>query len=485
MIIVRCPCKGSDFDYRWINERQETNVNKKDSESKPTLSRRKFVQTGTKLVAAGAALNVVAPGSLTLARSAHAFGSDTIKLGLIGAGGRGTGAAVQAINNKSMNVELTVVGDAYRNRLESSLNGIRTGLEDIEEGYSAKAKVPTDKLFHGFDAYRKVIESDCDMVILATPPGFRPLHFEAAVQAGKHVFMEKPVAVDAPGVRRVLAAGDLAKQKGLVVQVGLQRRHEEAYRQVIAELQNGAIGDLICSRVYWNNPGVWVNPRQAVQTELDYQMRNWYYFNWLCGDHIVEQHIHNVDVIHWLLNDYPVLAQGQGGRQVRTGPDHGQIFDHHFVEYTFANGHKMFSQCRHMPETWDAVSEFVHGSNGWADISAGRIYDKNNQLVFRARGSRGGWQQEHVNMFADIAAGKIPNETEYGAKSTMASIQGRLATYTGVPIDWEKAINSNISLCDVDSLKTLNDAPPVKPDENGRYPIPIPGPGRRDVIDWE
>jgi myo-inositol 2-dehydrogenase / D-chiro-inositol 1-dehydrogenase len=456
-------------------------MNEKKSSTNSNVSRRQFIHTGSKLVAAGAAMNLISSDQIALARAAHVGGSDTIKLGLIGAGGRGTGAVVQAIDNKSMNVELTAIGDVFENRLRGSLSAIPVELGEENAG---KVKVPESHQFHGFDAFQRVLDTDCDMVILATPPGFRPLHFEAAVNAGKHVFMEKPVAVDAPGVRRVLTAGQIAAQKGLVVQVGLQRRHEEAYRQMISELQNGAIGDLICSRVYWNNPGLWVNPRRPGQSELEYQMRNWYYFNWLCGDHIVEQHIHNIDVIHWLLNDFPVRAQGQGGRQVRTGIDHGQIYDHHFVEYTFANGHKMFSQCRHMPDTWDQVSEYVHGSNGSADISGGRIFDKNGNEIFRARGTRNGHHQEHINMFADIAAGKIPNEADYGAKSTMASIQGRLATYTGLPIDWDKAINSQISLCNVDALESMDSEAPVQPNEEGRYPIPMPGSSKKDVIDW-
>jgi myo-inositol 2-dehydrogenase / D-chiro-inositol 1-dehydrogenase len=452
-------------------------VSNPKSEPSSSVSRRQFIHAGSTVIAAGAVMNAILPNQRALARSVHASGSDTIKLGLIGAGGRGTGAVVQAMNNQSMNVELTAIGDAFENRMKSSLDGIRHEQKD-------KVNVPESHQFFGFDAFRKVIDTDCDMVVLATPPGFRPLHFEAAVNAGKHVFMEKPVAVDAPGVRRVLAAGEIAKQKGLVVQVGLQRRHEEAYRQTISELQNGAIGDLICSRVYWNNDGVWCNPRQPNQTELEYQMRNWYYFNWLCGDHIVEQHIHNVDVINWLLNDYPVKVQGQGGRQVRTGMDHGEIYDHHLLEYTFANGHKMFSQCRHIPGTWSQVDEFVHGSEGWCHIGAGRIFNKDGKEIFLANGSRAGHQQEHVNMFADIASGKIPNETEYGAKSTMTSIIGRLATYTGLELDWNKAIDSKISLADVDALQTLNDAAPVVPDENGRYAIAMPGAKVNNIIDF-
>jgi len=460
-----------------MNHENETSVtNESESTDLSQVSRRNFIANSAKLTAAGALVGSVLP-SLPLARSAHVRGSDTVKLGLIGAGGRGAGAVVQAMNTTSCNIELTAIGDAFMNRVDGSL-------QSIKREHGEKVRVPDSGRFAGFDAYQGVIDSDVDMVILATPPGFRPLHFETAVNAGKHVFMEKPVAVDAPGVRRVLAAGELATQRGLLVQVGLQRRHEEAYREIIEKLRDGAIGDLIYSRVYWNNPGVWVNPRRPEQTELEYQMRNWYYFNWLCGDHIVEQHIHNIDVINWLLNDYPVSAQGQGGRLVRKGKDYGQIFDHHMVEYTYANGHKMISQCRHMPDCWNEVAEYVHGTNGWADISRGRIFNKDGETIFRSRASRNGHQQEHHNLFQDYIEGKRPNETEYGAKSTFASILGRLATYTGIVLKWDDAINSKISLGDLDSLKTMDDVPPVLPDENGDYPVAVPGTGIRDVIDF-
>ncbi len=444
-------------------------------------SRREFLRNGSRIAVAGAAVGSMIVPKLSIARSAHAFGSDTVKIGLVGCGGRGTGASVHAMNTTSGNVELTAMADAFEDRLQNSL-------KTCAKEHADKVRVPEANQFVGFDGYQDVLASDIDMVILATPPGFRPLHFEAAVNAGKHVFMEKPVAVDAPGVRRVLAAGDLAKQKGLLVQVGLQRRHERAYRETIAELQNGAIGDLICTRVYWNGAGVWTRPRNAEQTELEYQMRNWYYFNWICGDHIVEQHIHNLDVGNWLMNDYPVTANGMGGRQVRVGQDTGQIFDHHAVEFTYDNGHKMISQCRHMPDCWNSVSEHVHGSKGFADVSAGVIYDMDGNEIFKCKegkGQREGHQQEHHDLFADLRNGILPNETEYGAKSTMTAIFGRLATYTGKELQWEDAINSEVSLADVDAFHGMNDAAPVKPDENGNYPIPVPGTGYKDILDWE
>ncbi len=439
-------------------------------------SRRDFIKSSSMLVAGGAV-----GSSLSLARSAHAAGSDSMRVGLIGCGGRGRGAAVQALN-ASEGSRLTAMGDVFTDRLQEAY---RT----VKGRHKERVEVPEDRKFLGMDAYKRVLDSDCDFVILATPPGFRPLHFEAAVEAGKHVFMEKPVASDAFGVRRVLAAGDKAKEKGLAVAVGLQRRHERVYQEVIAELQNGAIGDINCIRVYWNGGGVWCRTREEFKpkTELEYQMRNWYYFNWLCGDHIVEQHIHNLDVGNWLMNDFPVEANGMGGREYRGSKndldkfrkDRGQAFDHFSIEYTFGNGAKMFSQCRHIPNCWNQVREYCHGSKGWADIHDGKIYGPDGKEIWRvkdARQKRNGHQVEHNDLFATLRGGDIPTpEYEYGAKSTMTAILGRMVAYSGQQIRWDDAINSKIQLADFDALSNFNDPAPVQPDENGDYPVAIPG----------
>ena len=438
--------------------------------SQSNASRRDFIKTSSLLVAGGAVA-----GGLSISRSAHAAGSDEIKIGLVGCGGRGTGATVQALNTMKKEdikpngpVKLMAMADAFGDRLQGSYRTIKSR-------HGEHVDVPQDRQFTGFDAYKRVLESDIDMVILATPPGFRPLHFEAAVKAGKHVFMEKPVAVDGPGVRRVLAANEEAKKKGLAVAVGLQRHHEKRYQETIARIKDGAIGDLSYTRVYWNGGGVWVRPRQEGQTELEYQMRNWYYFNWLCGDHIDEQHIHNLDVSNWLLDDYPVEANGMGGREVRDGIDHGQIFDHHFIEYTYGNGVKMYSQCRHIKGCWNSVSEYAHGSKGSANLS-GAIYDKSGDLVWKyGSGGGGGHQEEHYDLFAALRRGELPNEAEYGAKSSMTAVLGRMATYSGKVIKWDAAINSERALADVDSFKSMKDEAPVQPNAEGRYPIPAPG----------
>ncbi|MCR9115577.1 MAG: Gfo/Idh/MocA family oxidoreductase [bacterium] len=435
-----------------------------DSKSPNTTSRRNFIKTGSSLLVAGGA---VAASGLNVANAAHAYGSDAIKIGLVGCGGRGTGAAIQALNTEG-EVHLMAMGDAFSDRLQGSLRAIKGKHGD-------KVKVTPETQFVGFDAYKKVLDADIDLVILATPPGFRPLHFEAAVNADKMVFAEKPVATDPAGVQRFLNAAKVAKEKGLAVQVGLQRRHEQAYKETIAQLQEGAIGDILLSRAYWNGGGVWVRPRQEGQTELEYQMRNWYYFNWLCGDHITEQHIHNLDVINWLKDSYPVSANGMGGREVRDDIEYGQIFDHHFVEFTFADGSKCYSQCRHIKGCWNSVSEHAHGTNGSVDIGGGKIYDAKGKMTWSTKGKRGGHQEEHHDLFREIRAGNTPFEAEYGAKSTMTSILGRMATYSGKIVTWDEALNSGKSLADVDAMTSMKDKAPVQPNDKGLYDIPVPG----------
>ena len=426
-------------------------------------TRRDFIKATSTLLAGGAMV-----GSLPISKAAHSFGSDEIKIGLVGCGGRGTGAATQALdtNSPENRIKLTAVADPFQFRIDAALKSIRKQHPDRVD--------VTDRNFVGVDAFKRLIESDIDMVILTSPPGFRPLHFETAVKAGKHVFMEKPVATDAPGVRRVLEANKLAKEKKLVVAVGLQRHHESGYQDTIKKLQDGAIGDIILTRCYWNGDGVWTRERTPEQSELEYQMNNWYYFNWLSGDHICEQHIHNLDVINWLMDGPPVEAQGQGGRQVRTGKDSGQIFDHHFVEFTYKNGVKLLSQCRHIPGCWSAVSEFAHGSKGWCNIGTGKIYDRDNKEIWKARANEQGHAKEHFDLFAQIRKGEIPNEGDYGAYSTMTAIFGRMATYTGKSLKWDDCLNSKVSLANTDAMTSFKNDAPFYP-EDGKYWVPTPG----------
>ena len=433
-----------------------------------SASRRNFIKGSGMMLAGGA----IVGNNLQVARGAHAFGSDRVRIGLIGCGGRGTGAAIQALNTEGQ-TRLVAMADVFENQLQTSYRTIKSK-------HPEKIDV-RDSRFAGLDGYRKVLEHDVDLVILATPPGFRPEHFEAAVEAGKHVFMEKPVATDAPGVRRVLAAGEQATEKGLAVQVGLQRHHEFRYRECLDRLREGAIGDPVFARVYWNGGGVWVRPRKADQSELEYQLRNWYYFNWLCGDHITEQHIHNLDVINWLVGSHPLEAQGQGGREVRDGVNHGQIFDHHMVEFTYEGGLRMLSQCRHIRGCWNSVSEHVHGTRGYCEISKARIFDHRGKLRWQSETKEiqgKGWQQEHHDLFAALRRGERPNETRYGAESTMTAILGRMATYGGKIVKWDQALKSDLRLADTTALRSLKDPAPVQPDEQGRYEVPVPGQSR-------
>jgi len=440
-----------------------THAKKPNTDTHSNGSRRNFIKDGSLLIAGG-----TIGGGLNVGRVAHAYGSDLIKVGLIGCGGRGTGAAVQALNTSGGGVRVTALADVFANNVQTAYRSIKSEHGDKVD----------DKRFVGLDAYQELLATDVDLVILATPPGFRPLHFEKAVEAGKHVFMEKPVAVDAPGVRRVLAAGKLAQSKGLAVQVGLQRHHELRYQECIAKLHEGAIGDPIFARAYWNAAGVWTRPRRKEQTELEYQLTNWYYFNWLCGDHINEQHIHNIDVINWVMRGHPVEAQGQGGREVRKGSNTGQIFDHHMIEFTYDSGVKMLSQCRHIPGCWSDVAEHVHGTGGYCDVSAAKIFDRKSNLVWESEAKEvngKGWQQEHHDLFAALRDGQLPNETEYAAVSTMTAIMGRMASYSGKVVKWDDAFNSKVSLANVDAMHSLTDIAPLLPSEKSEYEVAIPG----------
>jgi predicted dehydrogenase len=396
---------------------------------------------------------------------------DTIKVALIGCGGRGTGAAKQALLSKQ-NVKLVAMADAFRDRLDESYNA----LVSDDEGASVKDRVlvKDDAKFVGFDAYQKAI-SLADVVILATPPGFRPIHFEEAIKQGKHVFMEKPVATDPAGVKRVLESAAIAKQKKLNVVVGLQRHYQTSYRELYKRVKDGMIGEITSGQVWWNNDGVWVKMREAGQTEMEYQMRNWYYFNWLCGDHINEQHIHNLDVMNWFKGAYPVKAQGMGGRQVRTGKEYGEIFDHHYVEFQYADGTVMNSQCRHIKGTYAKVDELLIGTKGVVKCGAAEI-QKNGKTVysFDKKTENDPYQSEHDELFAAIAKGEYKfADAENGAKSTMTAIMGRMATYSGQVMDWDNVLNSGINI--MPPKFAWDAAPPVLPDANGFYPVAVPG----------
>ncbi|HLO82619.1 MAG TPA: Gfo/Idh/MocA family oxidoreductase [Chitinophagaceae bacterium] len=425
-------------------------------------SRRDFVKQST-ILAGGI---IAAP---MMANANYFSGADdTIKVALIGCGGRGTGAAMQALSTKQ-NVKLVAMADAFKDRLDDSFKELTSD----EAKVKGKVDVPDDRKFVGFDAYKKAIPL-ADVVILATPPGFRPIHFEEAVKQSKQIFMEKPVATDPAGVQRVLAAAEEAKKKKLNVVVGLQRHYQNSYRELYK--RKDMIGDITSAQAWWNNDGVWVRQRQPGQTEMEYQMRNWYYFNWLCGDHINEQHIHNIDVINWFKGGYPVKAQGMGGRQVRNGKDHGEIYDHHYVEFEYADGSILNSQCRHIKNTMAKVDELLIGTKGKIYAGAAKIVDHKggNLYLFDRKTENNPYQTEHDELFAAIAKGEYKfADAENGAKSTMTSILGRMATYSGQMISWDKAINSGLDIHP--KVYDFNAQPPVLPNADGYYPIATPG----------
>jgi myo-inositol 2-dehydrogenase / D-chiro-inositol 1-dehydrogenase len=426
----------------------------KASSSIPAVSRRHFLKTSSATVLGSAWL---------VQRGLGAAGQpegETLRVGLIGCGGRGTGAAAQALAADS-NVKLVAMGDAFSERLQGSLEELKKQAE-----IAPKIDVAPECCFVGFDAYEKVI-ANSDVVLLATPPHFRPIHLKAAIAAGKHVFAEKPVAVDAPGVRSVLASCEEARQKNLAVVSGLCLRYSKGFIEIVRRIHEGALGELRTLQANDYRGPIWVKPRRPEWTDMEYHMHNWYYFTWLSGDFNVEQHVHFLDVCAWVMNgEYPVSAMGLGGRQERTGPDYGNIYDHHSVIYEYANGVKLFSNCRQMPRCRNDMSCHVMGAKGVAEISESRIRLKTDS-EWRYRGENNNiYQSEHDALFASIRQGKPINHGEYMAKSTLLAIMGRMATYTGQLVSWEQAFNS------AEDLSPASYDWNAKPPES---PIAIPG----------
>lgn len=403
----------------------------------------------------------------------YASGSDTIKIGLIGCGGRGTGAANQALSQK-VPTQLVAMADAFDEKLQTSYDNL------IKLHGSEKVDVPAERRFVGLDGYKEVIAL-ADVVFLATPPGFRPLHFEEIVKQGKHAFVEKPVATDVHGVNKMMALGKKAEAKGLKVVVGHHLRFQKSLIESVKRLQDGIIGDLISMNSYFNTAGVWVRDRKPDMTEMQYQVWNWYYFTWLSGDHNVEQHVHNLDFVNWLKGMHPVKAQGMGGREVRTDKKYGQIFDHHYVEYEYPDGSILNSQCRHIPNTWSNWSDRVWGTGGYFESIPGPqqavIKDKTGKELFRYRGKDdpSARQVEQDVLMHKIYHDEPINQIQAGAESTMTGILGRMATYSGQVVTWEEAINSGQKI--VPDTFSWQDQPPILPDAAGNYPVPKPGNG--------
>jgi len=385
------------------------------------LTRRDFMKRSA-VATAGATAGLMASGNF-----AYAGATDTIRLGLVGCGGRGTGAAHDSYRS-SDGVELVAMGDLFRDRIEESK-------EQLRERLGESFKVDQDHTFIGFDAYRKVIESDVDLVIFATPPAFRPTHLRAAVEAGKHVFIEKPVATDTVGIQSVMESAELAEEKGLAIVAGTQRRHDPAYREAMRRIHDGAIGEVKTAQVYWNQGGLWHHEQEPGMSDMEWQVRNWLYFTWLSGDHIVEQHVHNIDVANWALQAHPVKAIGVGGRQVRTDPSYGHIFDHFGIEFQYEDGARVYSMCRQQEGTPSRVGEHIIGTKGTSDGHS-KI---EGETTWRYEGEDvNPYVQEHADLIASIREGEPLNEGRRVAESVLTAIMGREAAYTGQEVTWEQ-----------------------------------------------
>jgi predicted dehydrogenase len=429
------------------------NTTQQDPLAGPALSRRGFLRNSSLFVAGAAAVN------LPFALTSHAAPDDPIRVALIGCGGRGKGAAKDVLdagallNSASPNVKIVALGDIF----QDAVNQARADMKGLGQD------VPAEACFFGWDAYKKALAVEgVNYAILATPPGFRPMHVQAAVEAGKNVFMEKPVAVDGPGVRQIIAAGELAKEKKLSMVAGTQRRHKPSYIETIKRLQDGAIGELSFVRGYWNSGPT--TPREEQGTEMEKQVRNWYFYAWLSGDHIVEQHMHQIDVANWIAGKHPVRAVGNGGRQARTM---GCIWDHFAVEFEYEGGLRYYSFCRQNAGCEGNISEWAHGSKGVANAD-GIIRVKEGQgQSWRYRGqNESPYVLEHVDNIKAIRSGQPLNEAKTVAESTATAILGREAAYSGQRVEFDEIMEQKTSTL---PAQLAWDAPAPKVE------VPIPG----------
>ena len=400
----------------------------------PFTSRRAFLKQSTTAVAGG----LVA--SLSVAHSAHLAGSGVIRVGLVGCGGRGTGATAQVLN-ADRGTQLVAMSDAFADRLQVSLKSLKQ-----QEDISDRVLVDSDHQFIGFNGYKHVIASDVDVVLLATPPHFRPMHLRACIEANKHVFAEKPVAVDAPGVRSVLETTELAKQKNLFIVSGLNGRYSPPLQEIVRRVQDGAIGEIVALHAARYGGGVWVRPREPGMTDMEYQMRNWYYFTWLSGDFNVEQFVHQLDRMAWVMNDqHPTRCYSTGGRQSRTGPEYGHIFDHFSSVFEYPRGVHVFTTTRHQRGCTSESQAIVMGTKGLADLNTGTITGENPWQAPRRR-RIDSHQLEQDAFLAGLRTGKVINNGDYMAKSTLMAIMTRMSAYTGQSLTWEQVFNSKQDL---------------------------------------
>ena len=394
------------------------------------VSRRNFLAAGA--VAAA----VAAVGS-----RAFAAGPEKLRMGLVGCGGRGRGAvldALKAADQAKIDVTLVALADLFPDRL----SGARTGFK----GLGAHYDVTDERCFTGFDAYRKLIDCGVDYVLLATPPGFRPVHLRYAVEQGKHVFFEKPCAVDPAGARSVMETAKLAKAKGTGMLAGTLFRHATAYQQTIAKLKDGAIGTITAGQVYYNTGELWLFPRQPAWSDAEWQLRNWYYFAWLSGDHIVEQHVHNLDVLHWVMGP-PLHCTSIGGRQKRTDPAYGHIYDHFVTDYEWANGVHVMSSCRQQNGTAGKNNNQFVGTAGRVECGptdTQGIFDAAGKVAFEVKNP---WPEayttEHFDFFTSLQKGEPLNEGQHMAESSLLAIMARMSAYSGKEVSWEFALNKS------------------------------------------
>ena len=443
---------------------------KKTTNNPDQLSRRVFLKTS--VVAAATTIATGCAGPPKARRGSAILPSRTpqkLRVGVIGCGGRGTGAAKNCVDS-SPNMEIVALGDLFQDRLDSC----RKKLAKLGE----KLQVTDDRCFVGFDAYQGVLSCDLDMIVMAPPPHFRPRHLRAAIEAGKHVFMEKPVAVDPLGARSIIASSELAAEKGLGIVAGTQRRHEPAYVETMKRIRDGAIGEIVGGQCYWNQGALWVQraannweKHQAGEwSDMEWQCRNWLFHTWLSGDHIVEQHLHNIDIINWAMQSPPVKAVGMGGRQVRTDPQYGDVYDHFSVEYEYPNGARVLSMCRQIEGTSARVSERLVGTKGIANPN-GTIEGKKPFKYEPPEEAVNPYVQEHVDLIAGIRNGKPLNEGRHVAESTLTAIMGRMSAYTGRELSWSWVMNAS----------KLDLTPPAY--EMGDLPVgPIPTPGQTPLV---
>jgi len=408
-----------------------------DANSMPasSSSRRDFLRQSATAAAVGAV--VLNPG---VQARAFAAANTVLRVGLVGCGGRGTGAAAQALN-ADPNVKLVAMGDAFPDQIEKSLSNLR------KSNVASKIDVTPDRCFSGFDNYKHVIDN-CDVVLLCSPPHFRPAQLKEAVEKGRHVFAEKPVAVDAPGVRSVIETCKLAKQKALSIVSGLCWRYDFGMQATFEEVKKGTAGEILSMQCSYNTQGLWTRPRQPSWSDMEWQVRNWLYFTWLSGDFNVEQHIHSLDKMAWAMNDEPpISASGLGGRQTRTDAKYGHVFDHMSVVYEYANGVKLFARCRQQDGCAIDVTDHIFGTKGRVDVFKHRITDLKGNVIWKYSGKKGNmYQSEHDELFRSIRESKPINNGTYMSHSSMMAILGRMSCYTGKTISWEQGINSTEDL---------------------------------------